>query len=233
MRYKVLEACISNVAINAVSSINGSPQVAYDAGSSICGSSEVAYVIKAGLHAAEKAMRSLRNCQTFARTPHLWRRNIGSAYRLENRGEVTDVCIRNELKRKGNYKPKHPLSYGEDISEVNPEVVPEVCIFPIVFQLGDKGNNNNKTKQVEIIEKVVEIDPEVLEVYFGDIDQESASLPPSGRINDLGDFCPPVGKVKKTLVSQCGPNVQNALYGIDNKDDRYQTLSHPGHDLER
>ncbi len=71
MRYKVLEACISNVAINAVSSIDGSPQVVYDAGSSIYGSSEVA---------AEKAMRSLRKCQIFARTSHLWRRNIGSAH---------------------------------------------------------------------------------------------------------------------------------------------------------
>lgn len=104
---------------------------------------------------------------------------------------------------------------------------------PIVFQLGGKGNNNNKTNQVESIEKVIEIDPEVMEVYWSDIDQKSASLPPSCRIKEIGDFVQLPGKVRTIMSSECGSDVQNALYGINHRDDRYQELSHPGHYLEK
>lgn len=140
MRYKVLEACISNVAINAVSSIDGSPQVVYDDGSSIY-----------GLHVAEKAMRSIRKCQIFSRTSHLWRRHISSAYRPENRVEVTNARIRNELIHAGNYKPKHPVSViGEGISEL--------LMFPLSSEEEKPVDEVGRYKQKRLEQDLEEIE---------------------------------------------------------------------------
>jgi len=58
----------------------------------------------------------------------------------------------------------------------------------------------------------IEFDSEVMGGYFDDIDRKSSSLP--HRINGIGDFVPPAGRAEKTLISQCGPHVQNALYGV-------------------
>jgi len=65
-------------------------------------------------------IRSLRRHEEIDPSKHEWKRDIGSAYRPENRIEVTDARIRNELRYKGNYKSKHPVNVtdGEDISEI-------------------------------------------------------------------------------------------------------------------
>jgi hypothetical protein len=131
----------------------------------------------------ERLTKSSRRHETFAPSNHEWRRNIGSAYRLENRGKVTDVHIRNELRRKGNYKPKHSVSIidEEDIFGVIPEVVPEVCISPLSSYTGEENSDKEK--------KADQFTQEIQEFFQEEIKIKSASLPRTSRDNLLYGIC--------------------------------------------